>query len=56
MKYGDNWERAEIGTELKEKLGGVLKEYYKWKLKTYEAGYAHVFFCNIGSCEELDKP
>lgn len=55
MKYGDNWERAEIGTELKEKLGGVLKEYYKWKLKTYEAGYAHVFFCNIGSCEELDK-
>lgn len=55
MRYGDNWKRETIPSELEEYLGDLMEGYYKWKLKTYGTGYAHVFFCRIVSSIELKK-
>ena len=43
MDYGNKWEPGILPDELKNTYGEKIKGYYKWKLKTYAADYAHVF-------------
>lgn len=45
MDYGNKWEPGILPDELKNTYGEKIKGYYKWKLKTYAADYAHVFYC-----------
>ena len=47
MDYGNKWEPGILPDELKNTYGEKIKGYYKWKLKTYAADYAHVFLLYI---------
>ncbi|MDE7323188.1 MAG: AAA family ATPase [Lachnospiraceae bacterium] len=55
MEYGYNWSEQTIPGELKEMLGDRIEGYYKWKLKTYGTGYAHIFFSRIDNTKELKE-
>ncbi len=53
MDYGNKWEPGILPDELKNTYGEKIKGYYKWKLKTYAADYAHVFYCILHNQNEL---
>lgn len=55
MEYGNNWSEQTVPDELMEIVENRIEGYYKWKLKTYGTGYAHIFFSRIDNTKELKE-